>query len=58
MLPLPAPAKLPLHDSESFSETPQGKPSSTFQFPQIPVVHSKKSLTILRHPKYVTKFLG
>ena len=42
MLPLPAPAKLPLHDSESFSETPQGEPGSVFQLPQIPVVHSKK----------------
>ena len=42
MLPLPAPAKFPLHDSESFSETPQGEPGSVFQLPQIPVVHSKK----------------
>jgi hypothetical protein len=42
MLPLPAPAKLPLHDSESFSETPQGQPGSVFKLPQIPVVHSKK----------------
>jgi hypothetical protein len=42
MLPLPAPTKLPLHDSESFSETPQGEPGSVFQLPQIPVVHSKK----------------
>jgi hypothetical protein len=42
MLPLPAPAKLPLHDSESFSETPQGEFDSTFQRYQIPVVHSKK----------------
>jgi hypothetical protein len=42
MLPLPAPAKLPLHDSECFSETPQGEPGSVFQLPQIPVVHSKK----------------
>jgi hypothetical protein len=41
MLPLSAPAKLPLPDSESFSETPQGEPGLTFQPNQIPVVHSK-----------------
>ncbi len=42
MLPLPVPAKLPLQDSESFSETPQGESGFTFQLHQIPVVHSKK----------------
>jgi hypothetical protein len=42
MLPLPALAKLPLHNSESFSETPQGEFDSAFQLHQIPVVHSKK----------------
>jgi hypothetical protein len=56
MLPLPAPAKLPLHDSESFSETPQGEPGSIFQLPQIPVVHSKKCPNYSSPPQYVTKF--
>ena len=42
MLPLPAPAKFPMHDSESFSETPQGESDSAFQHHQIPVVHTKK----------------
>ena len=53
MLPLPAPAKLPLHDSESFSETPQGEPGFTFQCHQIPVVHSKKLPNCSSPPQYV-----
>jgi hypothetical protein len=54
MLPLPAPAKLPLHDSESFSETPQGELDTAFQRHQIPVVHSKKFPNCSSPPQYVT----
>jgi hypothetical protein len=57
MLPLPALARLPLHSSESFSETPQGELGSTFQLSQIPVVHSKKFPNCSSSPQYVTKFL-
>jgi hypothetical protein len=56
MLPPSVPAKLPLQDSESFSETPQGEPSSAFQLHQIPVVHSKKFPNYSSPPQYVTKF--
>jgi len=55
MLPLSAPAKLALHNPESFSETPQGEFASAFQLYQIPVVHSKKFPNYTSPPQYVTK---
>jgi len=39
-LPPSAPAKLPLHDSESFSETPKANLVPLFSIPKVPVVHS------------------
>ena len=39
-LPPSLSAKLPLHDLESFSETPQANQVPLFSFPKVPVVHS------------------